>query len=230
MSEYNDNELLYLLSENEEFAFEMLMEKYEPMIISRLQRYHVRQEYWDDYYQECIILLYKCAIGYREDITKTFNKYFDRMLQFQIRNLLRKDKCSFYRVVLMSADDIDSITYSMVEEKKTLKPMNLEKLGLSESFIKMLYDGSTIKDIAKSNNMNYYQAYSIVKKVRENKVFKDNIKNPLSPFENNVYELFKVGYKPAEIAGLLSVATKRVYYALKRIRNKEKTKTLIHEI
>ena len=95
MSEYNDNELLYLLSENEDFAFELLMEKYEPLIINRLRRFHIKKEYWDDYYQECIILLYKCATNYREDITKTFNKYFDRLLQYNIQNLLRKDKNGF---------------------------------------------------------------------------------------------------------------------------------------
>ena len=115
MIEYNDNELLYLLSEDEEFSFEMLMEKYQPMILSRLHRYHVKKEYWDDYYQECIILLYRCAITYREDITKTFNKYYDRLLQYQIQNLLRKDRQSFYRVVLMSTEEIDNITYQRLE-------------------------------------------------------------------------------------------------------------------
>ena len=229
MDKYNDNELLYLLSENDENAFDMLMEKYEPMIINRLTRYHVKSEYWDDYYQECIILLYKCAISYREDITKTFNRYYDRMLQFQIRNLLRRDKPSFYRVILMSSEDIDSLGYSRVEEKRWLKPMSLKSLGLDDSFLKMLYNGSTIKEIAKQNNLNYYQAYNLVKKLR-GKMFRDDISNPLSSFENSVYELYKEGYKSSEIANILSVEPNKVYNAMKRIRNKEKSKTRYHEI
>lgn len=230
MQDINDNELLYLLSENDEFAFEILMEKYEPMIINRLKRYHVKPEFWDDYYQECIILLYRCATGYREDVMKTFNRYYDRMLQFQIRNMLRKDKKSFYRVVLMSSDEIDGLTTYKVEEKSPLKPMNINGTILDERFVRMLYDGSTIKEIAQTNNITYYQAYHIVKKVRENKVFKENINSTLSAFENNVYELYRNGYKPKNIAELLSIEPRKVYGALKRIRTKEKNRTSICEI
>ena len=35
--EYNDNELLYLISEYDEAAFEILCEKYRPLIINRLK-------------------------------------------------------------------------------------------------------------------------------------------------------------------------------------------------
>ena len=222
MIEYNDNELLYLLSEDEEFAFEMLMEKYQPMILSRLRRYHVKKEYWDDYYQECIILLYRCAITYREDITKTFNKYYDRLLQYQIQNLLRKDRQSFYRVVLMSTEEIDNITYQRLEEKSFLKTLGITSIGLDEKFIKMLSEGATIKEIADSNEMNYYQAYNIVKRFRRKKIIDDTMKKPLSKLESSVYELAKTGYKPKEIASLLSLETTTVYNTLKRVRLKQK--------
>ncbi|MBO4667214.1 MAG: hypothetical protein J5666_03705 [Bacilli bacterium] len=222
MIEYNDNELLYLLSENEEFAFEMLMEKYQPMIVNRLKRYHVKPEYWDDYYQECIILLYKCATNYREDITKTFNKYYDRLLQYHIQNLLRKDRQSFYRVVLMSTEEIDNLSVQRLEEKSVLEAMSYKKVGLDNKFVQMIASGSTIKEIAETNKMNYFQAYNIVKKFRKQRILNELMKRPLSKLESSVYELSKMGYKPKEIASLLSLEIAIVYNSLKRIRKKEK--------
>ena len=217
MSEYNDNELLYLLSENEDFAFELLMEKYEPLIINRLRRFHIKKEYWDDYYQECIILLYKCATNYREDITKTFNKYFDRLLQYNIQNLLRKDKNGFYKVINMSTDEIDSITKYHLDEVNELKPMSFEN-DMNSIIIKMMHSGSTIKEIAETNKLNYYQAYNLVRQHRRDK--REN--NPLSRFEYSIYELYTSGYRPKEIGSLLGIETRKVYYALKRIRSKQK--------
>ena len=223
MKEYNDNELLYLLSENDEFAFDMLMEKYQPMIITRLQRYHVKSDYWDDYFQECVILLYKCAISYREDITKTFNRYYDKLLQYLIQNLMRRDRQSFYRVVLMSMDEIDNIPFYRVEEKKILTSMDDKPITKEDELIKMVCDGVTIKEIAESNDINYYQAYNLVRKVKSKREFREKKKSPFSSLEANIYELFKTGYRPGEIASLLSINPSTVYNAMKRIRSKQKS-------
>ena len=223
MNEYNDNELLYLLSENEDFAFDMLLEKYEPMILNRLKRYHVKSEYWDDYYQECVILLYRCATGYREDITKTFNKYYDRLLQFHIQNLLRKDHNNFYKIVLMSREEIDALSHYQLEEKKELKGLNQENNDLDEKIIKMLYDGKSILEISHSTNMNYYQAYKAINGyLSSNKIKVEGARKFLSNFEYNIFELYKKGYRPIEIGEILEIETRKVYYALKRIRLKQK--------
>lgn len=222
MDGYNDNELLYLLSENDEFAFEMLMDKYQPMIMNRLKRYHVKTEYWDDYYQECIILLYKCAMTYREDITKTFNKYYDRLLQYQIRNLLRKDRQSFYRVVLMSPEEMDTFAYQRVEEKSILSSIRSMEQTLDETLVKMLSEGATIQEIADFKKLNYYQAYNLVKKYRKKNFVGDVARKPLSKLESAVYELAQTGYKPKEIASLLAVECSTVYNTLKRVREKIK--------
>ena len=223
MNEYNDNELLYLLSENDDFAFDILLEKYEPMIISRLKRFRVKGDYWDDYYQECVILLYRCAIEYREDITNTFNKYYDRLLQFHIQNLLRKDRNDFYKVVLMSREEIDVLTHYKIEEKKELKGLEVENPELDEMMIKMLYDGKSILEISHATNRTYYQTYKIINSfLSNNKIKVEGAKKHLSNFEYNIFELYKKGYRPIEIGEILEIETKKVYYALKRIRVKQK--------
>lgn len=216
MNNLNDNELLYLLSENLDFAFDLLMEKYQPMIISRLKRYNVKRDYWDDYYQECIILLYKCAISYREDITKTFNHYFDRLLQYQIKNLLRRDRDGFYRVVLMSSEEIDDITFERLEESG----IDFTKFGSNEKLVRMMYDGSTIKEIALDNEMNYYQAFRVIRKLRNDKEVKKEVGQQLSQLERNIYELTNQGYRPKDIAVILTIGVNTVYNAVKRIKKK----------
>ena len=222
MKEYNDNELLYLLSENNDFAFEMLLEKYRPMIVSRLHRYHVKKDYWDDYFQECVILLYKCATSYRDDITKTFNRYYDRLLQYQIQNLLRKDRQNFYHVMLMTTDEIDNMTFYRMEEKSSFQPLDKSKQDIREEVWQMACDGATIKEIADSNHLNYYQAYHMVRKVRTKREDYNKNKSIYSNLEKNILELSNSGYRPREISSLLSISTNRVYNALKRLRNKQK--------
>ena len=93
---YNDNELLYLISEYDEYAFELLCEKYKPLIINRLKKFRIQAVNFDDYYQECLMVLYSCCENYREDKCYTFNIYLDVSIQNKIRNLLRKDHNYFY--------------------------------------------------------------------------------------------------------------------------------------
>ena len=198
------------------------MEKYRPMMVSRLHRYHVKYDYWDDYFQECVILLYRCAVSYREDITKTFNHYYDRLLQYQIQNLLRKDRQNFYHVMLVTTDEIDNMTNYRVEEKTILQELEKVKTDLVEEVWQMACDGATIQEIADSNNLNYYQAYYMVKKARTKNEDPNKQKSIYSVLEKNIWELICSGYRPREIAALLSIETKSVYNASKRIRLKQK--------
>ena len=108
---YNDNELLYLISENDENAFEILCDKYRPLIISRLRSFKIQEKNFTDFYQECLMVLYQCSENYREDKNFTFNVYLDMSIQNKIRNLLRKDKNYFYNVSLLDVDTIDKITF-----------------------------------------------------------------------------------------------------------------------
>ena len=49
---YNDNELLYLISEKDEVALEIMMNKYEPLIKSMLVRYKIKSKNFEDFYQK----------------------------------------------------------------------------------------------------------------------------------------------------------------------------------
>ena len=89
---YNDNELLYLLSETDEVAFEFIIKKYEPLIKSRLIAFKINTKNYEDFFQECLIVLNKCIYNYREDRIIPFNSYFDKMIQYRIRYILEEEK------------------------------------------------------------------------------------------------------------------------------------------
>ena len=72
----NDYELLYLISEMNDYAFEILCMKYAPMIKRRFKDLGISQRYYDDFFQEGLIMLNK-AVNLDEILTWIDeNKYF----------------------------------------------------------------------------------------------------------------------------------------------------------
>lgn len=222
INEYNDNELLYYISENDEFAFEKLLEKYKPMILNKLKAFRIKYEYWDDFYQECTMVLYECALRYREDIMHTFNKYLDISLQFRIRNLLRKEKKYFYDVSLMPIDSIEAIAMERLEEESVFETQD-SKESKNEVLIK-LEAGESIKMIADSRGENYYRVYRMVNKLRNSygSLYVRKSDSKFSFLEKEVYSRYINGYKPLEIAREMELDIDSVYNAIKRVKRKIK--------
>lgn len=90
-SKYNDYELLYLYKTNVEEAKEVLFWKYSFLIKSRIQRLGVPKIYWDDYYQEGCLMLYRAIKIYNEESKMSFTNFFELLLKRRIITLLRKD-------------------------------------------------------------------------------------------------------------------------------------------
>lgn len=88
---YNDYELLYLVRTNVEEARDILFWKYSFLIKSRINRLGVPRLYWDDYYQEGCLMLYRAIRIYDEDSKMSFTKFFELLLKRRIFTLLRKD-------------------------------------------------------------------------------------------------------------------------------------------
>jgi RNA polymerase sporulation-specific sigma factor len=105
MYQYNDYELLYLIRENCEVALDIMFSKYVPLIKSRIRSFHIKEWNKEDFFQEGLISLYKAITTYREDKNKTFNKYFDLLLQRRYIQILRKESNNFYNVDLIGAGD-----------------------------------------------------------------------------------------------------------------------------
>lgn len=224
---YNDNELLYLISEYDEYAFELLCEKYKPLIINRLKKFRIQAVNFDDYYQECLMVLYSCCENYREDKCYTFNIYLDVSIQNKIRNLLRKDHNYFYNVSLLELEVIDGITFKekseFFENDNEILYENI-KNSFEKKVMKLYLSGNNIKDIARLLSTSVQRVYYIISKYRPKERYKaKNIWNGVfSNLENQVYELYSRSCRPREIAKFLNCDIGTIYNAIKRIKSKSK--------
>ena len=104
MYKYNDNELLYLLYEGEEVARAILFSKYSNLIYKRLRVFKIKDKNFEDFFQEGLMALNDAVNTFNPRFKKSFNKYFDLILQRRIIGILRKESNYFYKVVLV--DDI----------------------------------------------------------------------------------------------------------------------------
>jgi len=85
MNKLNDNELIYLYNTNNcEDALEQLVKKYENLIWRIISNNFISTLYKEDFFQEGIICIVKCAKIYNPDFNKTFNKYFELVFTHEI--------------------------------------------------------------------------------------------------------------------------------------------------
>lgn len=123
--QYNDYELLYLISEHNEEALEIMFSKYKPLIKARIRGFKIKPNVFEDFYQEGLMILYHCIDKYNDIYQKSFNKYFDFYLQKRFMNILKDDKKYFYNTIIL--EDLD---YLCEDPKPYLPdPINLECLS-----------------------------------------------------------------------------------------------------
>ena len=101
---YNDYELLYLISEGSEEAEKILYHKYSFLIYKRIYAFRIQKRYRDDFYQEGLMCLNTAINSYNDLYNKTFNKFFDLILQRRFLNLIKRDYDYFYHVTLFEDD------------------------------------------------------------------------------------------------------------------------------
>ena len=103
-NKYNDYELLYLISEGSEEAEEILYNKYSFLIYKRIHAFKIQKRYREDFFQEGLMCLNTAINSYCDLYNKTFNKFFDMILQRRFIYLLKRDYEYFYFVTLFEND------------------------------------------------------------------------------------------------------------------------------
>lgn len=118
----NDYELLYLVQENSEEALEYLFKKYENLIKARIKAFKIKPKNYDDFYQEGLLALDKAIRTYDERFGKSFNKYFDLILQRRFMQILRREQRYVYDTMYVEQ------FYDIIEESKVLYHLELEEM------------------------------------------------------------------------------------------------------
>lgn len=165
---YNDNELLYMINEDSQEALEIMIEKYKPLIYSRLKAFRIRKSQIDDYYQECLLVLLKAIKNYDSKYQKTFTNYFDLMIQRKIMDLLRYSKNRDNHIL---CEDIDIVVAYVpkqeeIDEEKIIKLINKLSKFEQEVFILKFKENLASKEIANKLDVPIRKVYSATERIK----------------------------------------------------------------
>ena len=182
-----DNELIYLIRQKEEGAFELLREKYYPMMIKLVAeacRYSNNlYSQKDDLLQEATIMLYKATESYQDNLGSRFSTYAYMLIKRRVDYLSLKN----YKIRTRENNYSDSMVQEMVAgynaisyqtNPRTILNNELENEQLLKAYSKLAPEEKLLMK-CKLKNMTYQQMadkFDLNKKQIEYKLKKIKLK------------------------------------------------------
>ena len=197
----NDNEVLYMVEENDEYAKEILFQKYRPLIEKYAKKYLEHDKTCglelNDYIQEGYYALFYAYKNYNKYRNNTFFTYLNLCIKSKMKNLhighttvrnsVLNNSISLSsrvtyeedtEIIDLIPDDkaiLPDVEYDYNERHNRLKNILLD-LPIDQSCIlELYYNGFSQKDIARLLDINYRKVGQtldkIKKKLIENKTY-----------------------------------------------------------
>ena len=192
----NDEEIVYLVRENDEDAKNYLVSKYKYIIDIILTKYkraaYILKIDQKDLYQEAMLGFIDGINKYDSDKDASLKTFISLCVERRIQNFIRKANTKKNQIF----NDSLSLDNKISDD--------------SESFINLLSDDN------KNDPLNTLET-----KERYNEL-KEQIEKILSDFEKEVYKLMVSGFNYIDIARLLNKEPKQIDNTIQRIRNKIK--------
>lgn len=117
---YNDNELIYLINEGNDSALKIMYLKYMPLVKKRILELKINYERYEDFFQEGMMMLDKAIKTFNPFYNKTFNKYFDLILQRKFYRLVQEYHDYLNNVIIF--ENIDE--FILCEEEVEISYLN----------------------------------------------------------------------------------------------------------
>ena len=192
--DYNDYELLYMVQESDETAYNLLYEKYKPLVIAFAKKY---SKVYSSYGVDINDFILEGYVGLEQAINK-YNGYDECKFQGLVSTCINRNMQNLVRKTKLKGNIIlnNSLYYESLEENS------------ETNFLEIKADEKAInpenKIIEEENLKTIYNEYSEKLKGLELKVFTLKIKN----------------YTNTEIAKLLNTNVKAINNAVTRIKKK----------
>lgn len=189
-----DNELLYLVSEKNEDATNILYEKYKYIVDITVNKY-VRSAYAlnldkDELYQEAMVGYADAIKSYNPDKDSHLRSFISLCIERRLQNFIRKNSTTKVKI-----------------------------LKECYSFDNQIGEDLTIADVVGDNSKNP----EYIKETDESlKELKKKIDKVLTPSEKQILELMINDFTSEDIAKILKISIKKVYNSTHRIRSKIK--------
>ncbi len=91
----NDYEIIYLIKDGNELAYEIMFKKYECFIYKKIRDYGISNLYVDEYLQEGLITLNKAIFKFDDSFNKSFMRFFELLLERHFINMLKRNKITY---------------------------------------------------------------------------------------------------------------------------------------
>jgi len=168
MYQYNDYELLYLIYENDDTALDIMFQKYTPLIKARIRGFRIKPWNYEDFLQEGLLVLNKAIQTFNPETKKTFNKYFDLILQRKFIQILRKESHHFYDVDLVGIGDTLAESPRVYEEFPDFGEIlgRCQFSDFESRVLAFLTQGEKIKNITSSLSCTPKQIYDANYRIR----------------------------------------------------------------
>lgn len=171
--EYNDFELIYLIRDSDEYALNLMYEKYTPFIYKVMKGVNVYSRYEEEFLQEGYMCLHTAIKTFDMDFNKTFFKYFEVILKRRFYRLIK-----VYSKIDIPIEDIEE---SLEEKTTEYNHNNIYEIGLSlltdelekGIYISLYQDGLSYNDTANKYNVSIKKIYNTVQKIK--KILNKNI-------------------------------------------------------
>ena len=181
--DFNDYEIIYMISENNSDTFQILCEKYKPLIYKIVSEYkEIFKKYGydiDDLMQLGYISLYKSSSFYNDNKSSRFITYLKKTINNTLINEIKNNSTN-KRIILNNAISYDKLNsndhsyldyikdnkdyFSYEEEKRKFiyfkNTLDYNTAGIFEMF----YNGYTIEEISKMFNQ---KPKTIIYKIKE---------------------------------------------------------------
>ncbi len=166
---YNDYEIINLIKEGYEEAFELLVEKYRFLIAKKIKSFNLGSEY-EDCFQEGLMILYRSAMKFDEGFNKTFTRYFEN----NFHNYLITYKEKKIRLINFNVEKLPLIQELMVEEPVETMYLDQEifqALNELSEFEKQVYQSKiiekrTVRECAYFLNCDEKRVYNALARIR----------------------------------------------------------------
>lgn len=167
---YNDYELLYLLSWHSEEALEILMKKYDSLILIKLAKFNVLKYHYSDYIQELRMTVFQAINKYDERHGKTLCRYLELIIDRRIIRLLSEDSAHINSLTYVedsAGEDGKEFLEKMIYEER-LDEINQVKLDdlKRELLQKVIIEGESVKTFAIEHNISVKDVYNHVYMLR----------------------------------------------------------------
>ncbi|HOO43480.1 MAG TPA: sigma-70 family RNA polymerase sigma factor [Bacillota bacterium] len=108
---YNDFEIVNLIKQGNEEAFDFMVEKYQYLIAKKIRKFNLTDQF-DDLFQEALMILHKSVLSFDESYNKTFTRYFELNLVNKLITI--KNKSNKYGQFL--SEKLPGLYYGSVKE------------------------------------------------------------------------------------------------------------------